>query len=155
MITNTKKYIGAAMLAAVFAAPAALADDHYTNPQEAILKAATHSRAALQKELDSGIDVNATDDDRDTALMEAAEAGNLVAVRNLIAAGANVNLQNEDAESALMMAAGEGRLDVVKALLSAGADVSAVDDDGETALNKAIDGGYNTVADTIRQAGGM
>ena len=154
-MNHTKQYIGAAVLAAAIVSPAALADDHYTNPQEAILQAAMHSSAALRKELDSGVDINATNDDHDTALMEAAEEGNLPAVRNLIAAGANVNLQNEDAESALMMAAEEGHLEVVKILLSSGADVSAVDENGETALNKAIDDGHNAVAEAIRQAGGM
>ncbi|MBQ7024654.1 MAG: ankyrin repeat domain-containing protein [Akkermansia sp.] len=146
------KYLGAAMLLAAFAAPAALADDHYSNPQESILKAAATSPAALQKELDSGIDINATDDDRDTALMDAAEEGNLTAVKNLIAAGADVNLQNEDAKSALMMAAGEGHTEVVKTLLAAGADPAAVDKDGETAHQKAVDDGHDATAEVLRNA---
>lgn len=120
MITNTNKYIGAAMLAVMVACPSALADDHYTNPQEAILKAASHSQAALQKELHSGVDVNATNDDRDTALMEAAESGNMAAVRNLIASGANVSAVDDDGETALNKAIDGGYNAVADAIRQAG-----------------------------------
>ncbi len=137
------------------AAGTALAGDHYSNPQQAILQAATESSAQLHRELESGVDINATDDDHDTALMQAASEGNLTAVSNLIAAGANVNLQNEDAESALMMAAAEGYTEIVQALIAAGANTDAVDDDGETAYQKAKDDGHTATAEIIRRLGGQ
>lgn len=147
--------IGAALIGTAIASSVALADDHYSNPQEAILKAAENSPIALQKEVDSGVDINATNDDHDTALMEAAEEGNLTAVNNLIAAGANVNLKNEEAQSALMLAAEEGYTEIVKALIAAGANVNAVDAKGETAHQKAMSDGHTVTAEIIRRHGGQ
>ena len=147
------RYSGVALLAAFTATPA-LADTPYNAPQKVILRAATSSPQALQQALSSGLNINSTDDDRETALMEAAEDGNLKAVENLIAAGADVNLCNEDAENALMLAAEDGHTAIVKELIKAGANVNAVDEEGETALRKAVEDGYSATAEVIRQASG-
>lgn len=62
-----------------------------------------------------------------TALMRAAESGNIHEVRALLKAGADVNAAWPTwGHTALMFAAGEGHLEIVKALLAAGADPNAV-----------------------------
>jgi hypothetical protein len=110
------------LLTAVVALPAAQADDAYNSPRNQVLRAASKGSAALKAVLATGISVNATDNDRETALMEAADRGNLNAVLNLIVAGADVNAHNEDGETALMIAADDGHTAIVPALIAAGAD---------------------------------
>lgn len=155
MKTSTHRYTAVALLATAIFVSAAQAHDRNSDPQQAILRAAENSPTALQKELDSGLDINATDNDYNSALMQAAEDGNLSAVKALIAAGAEVNMRNEDAESALILAAEEGHTDIVMVLIEAGADVGAVDKDGENAYYKAIKENHPGTARAIRDACGM
>lgn len=61
-----------------------------------------------------------------TALMRAAERGNLRAVRVLLKKAADVNAKDSFGGTALMFAANKGHLAVVEALLTAGADPNAV-----------------------------
>lgn len=154
MRNHIQKYSVALLLAMVTLAPAVRADYHpIPSPHKLLLRAASAGGAELQSVLAKGVDINITDEERETALMEAADDGNLRAVQNLIAAGADVNLRNEDAETALMMAADEGYTEIVKALIAAGAEPNAVDEDGETALQKAIHEGHRATADALRAAG--
>ena len=62
-------------------------------------------------------DVNQADREGKTALMRAANHGQVAEVQRLLAAGAQVNAQDNDGETALMMAADEGHAAVVKLLL--------------------------------------
>lgn len=142
-----------AVLSFVWTGAYVQADTPYNAPQRVILRAARAGAEQLQQALAGGLDINARDDDGETALMEAADDGNLRAVNNLIAAGANVNLRNDDAETALMMAADEGHTAVVRSLISAGADVNAEDEDGETALHKALGDRHRETAEVLRRAG--
>lgn len=148
-------YIAKIAAVMVATASAAFADDDYNSARLRVLRAAADSAASLQAVLAGGVSVNSTDNEGETALMEAADHGNLHAVRNLIAAGANVNARDEDGETALMVAADEGNVAIIKALIAAGADVNARDNEGETALYKAIDERHRAAADTIRTAGGQ
>lgn len=68
--------------------------------------------------------LNAADDEGRTPLMCAVEAGQIPAVRALIAAGADVNAHHPAGcgNTALRCAAAEGTLEMVKTLLAAGAD---------------------------------
>lgn len=143
----------ACVLAGVIVIPTVSADEPYNHPQREVLRAARNGDAALKAVLERGGNINATDDDGETALMEAADSRRADAVRVLIANGANVNLADEDGETALMIAADEGNLEAVRLLLEAGADVHARDEDGETALDKAIDEQHRDVADALRAAG--
>lgn len=62
-----------------------------------------------------------------TALMQAAEGGNLEGVRVLVRQGADVNLAIRPwGLTALMLATGKGHLEIVKTLLKAGANPNAV-----------------------------
>ena len=74
----------------------------------------------------------------DAALLKAASAGDLDAVRRAISGGARVNASDDQAISALRWAARGGHHRAVKALLDAGADVNQRNDSGRTALMDAI-----------------
>jgi ankyrin repeat protein len=71
-----------------------------------------------------------------TAIENAAEAGNIVRVKQLIAAGANVNARDKSGSTALLDASLLKHVSCVKALIAAGADVNAKDtgSQGQTPL---------------------
>ena len=81
-------------------------------------------------------DPNQPDEKGWTPLMREANAGNVEAVKALIAAGANVNAPDESGWTPLIIAAsGEPlKIEMVELLLRAGADVNAKTDDDITAL---------------------
>jgi beta-lactamase regulating signal transducer with metallopeptidase domain len=93
---------------------------------------------------------NASDQDRgrarvqrglDTALFEAAEAGDIEGISELLAAGANVNAAIDGDGSPLIAAAREGRLDVARLLLDRGADADmGVEGDGSPLIAAAASG---------------
>ena len=61
-----------------------------------------------------------------TALMRAAEGGNIDRVRALLQSGADVNEARGSGPTALMLAAGKDHLEIVKTLLKAGANPNAI-----------------------------
>jgi ankyrin repeat protein len=67
-----------------------------------------------------GADVNATDEQGNTPLLEAARFGHDDICRALIAAGANVKARDKDGKTALMLAIQFNHDDVVRALKQAG-----------------------------------
>lgn len=144
-----------ALLTGAIVGPVAIADDDdsYNHPMRQVLRAARSGDAELKAVLSRGININATDDDGETALMEAADSRNASAVRVLINNGANVNAADEDGETALMIAADEGNVEAVRLLIEAGANLNARDEDGETALDKAYDEDNHTVVRILRAAG--
>eukprot|EP00903_Cladosiphon_okamuranus_P018105 g16662.t1 len=108
-----------------------------------------HSTAAwgnekmVAKLLSLGADKNARDDEGNTPLMTAVEAGGGVAeargqlavVKTLLAAGADFSMHNtNEGCTALHFAAYFGHGDIVAILLSSGADKHALDSDGTTPL---------------------
>ena len=91
-------------------------------------------------------------------LLEAAKAGDLPRVRELLAAGADREARDADGATPLMLAAHAGRLDVVGALITAGADVNATDARGWGPLAKAVynpdvDRGFADVVQVLVDAG--
>src|SRR5215216_5044797 len=89
-----------------------------------------------------GVNVNATSDDGDSALVAVESCkGDVTSrvelVELLIAKGAAVNLRNSEGRTALMYAARNGDAPSVNALLRSGASVNIADNDGETAVMKA------------------
>jgi ankyrin repeat protein len=68
---------------------------------------------------------------------DAAKAGDVAKVRQLLANGAKVDAREEDGWTPLHWAAVEGHADVAKVLLAAGADGSLKDGDGKTPFDKA------------------
>ena len=119
---------------------------------KSVLRAANGGEPVLKQLIAGGIPVDTTDDDGETALMEAADKGNLAAVQILLRNGAQVNLKDHDGKTALMYAADEGRTAVVQLLLASGADASLKDNDGDTALDMAKEEGYADTAAALRAA---
>ena len=68
---------------------------------------------------------------------QAAEAGNIKAVKQLVAAGVDVNAQDEDRWTPLYTAAREGHKEVVELLIAKGADVNLKNGLGQTPLHTA------------------
>ena len=92
------------------------------------------------------------------SLLDAVTAGDVDAVRRLLAAGADCNQRDGDGSTALMLAAHAGNLDMVNILVGAGAEVNATDERGWCALTKAVynadlDRGFAGVAQALIDAG--
>ncbi len=106
--------------------------------------------------LQGGANINASDNNGRTALMEAATMGRIANMRLLLDWGADVNANDKDGNTALMVSAGAGpysavgatySVEPVKLLLARGADIEAQDKHGDTALMFAAPGsGYDDPA---------
>ena len=97
---------------------------HKNTPEaNALLRAARDGKVDTVKELltTPGIDVNATNEQGDTALIEAARFGHDHIARVLLAAGANLKARDKDGKTPLMIAAAGGHDEVVAVLKQAGA----------------------------------
>ncbi|KAK7747636.1 hypothetical protein SLS62_009047 [Diatrype stigma] len=73
-----------------------------------------------------------------TAVVEAAEDGDLARVRELVALGADLSRVDCFGETALHYAAENGHAEIVRALVRAGADTARRDDSGRTPLDCAV-----------------
>lgn len=80
-----------------------------------------------------------------TDLMQAAGAGDLGRLQELIRYGVNVNERSLNGSTALMFAARNNHVDVVRLLLAAGADSQIKTDKGNTAHNFAAKAGHQQV----------
>ena len=67
-------------------------------------------------------------------LIEAAKAGDIPAIEQLLTAGADVNVRDEHGWTALHWSAGKGNVAMVKLLLERGANVASKGRDNRTAL---------------------
>ena len=92
----------------------------------------------LQEFCESGVDVNATDNQGDTPLMSAVRTGNMESVSILMNAKANVNAESSAGQTALMAAVLTGVYDIISKLIDAGADVNAHNKKGATPLMMAM-----------------
>lgn len=107
-------------------------------------------KARVEKLLARGADVNAVDNDGDTALHGAAQSGNVEIVRLLLDKGANPNAKNKVGGTPLMWAAVYGHTDAARSLLSKGADASLKDNDGITAVEWAVRNKRDNVVQLLR-----
>ncbi|CAK7200143.1 hypothetical protein SEUCBS139899_002833 [Sporothrix eucalyptigena] len=84
--------------------------------------------------LDCGMDVDTQDVFHYTALLWAADVGNVFVVQLLLDRGTDIELKNKVGRSALFLAAAAGHVAIVKLLLDKGANVHTVDFLGSTPL---------------------
>ena len=92
----------------------------------------------------------------DISIFNAAEAGNIEAVKQHLAAGTDVNARGEDSWTPLHSAAqGERKevAEVVELLIAEGADVNAKTTWGGTPLHRAAIYGYKEIAEVLIAAG--
>ncbi len=94
-------------------------------------------RMALLRWLDLGAQIDLTDESGQTALMLAADRGDIDQARALLDAGAEVKLTDPHGATALMRAVQSGNAELVALLIFWKADVNARRDDGATALTLA------------------
>ena len=99
--------------------------------------------------LDRDVDVNATDNSRQTALHLASRLNNVTIVQLLMAAGAKVNAVNKYLETPLHLACEHARLGVVTCLVENGADLGQVTFYTATPLDLAFHK-YNTSDEMLR-----
>jgi ankyrin repeat protein len=109
--------------------------------------------AVVQALLTKGADVDAKDNDGQTALLLASYKGNLQLVQLLLANGADVNTKANEGMTALMGASLAGSLQVVRELLARKAEVNAKMDSGKTALSLAANEGHIEVVKVLLDNG--
>jgi len=95
--------------------------------------------------IEHGADVNAKDNDDETALMEAADNGHLPVVQYLVEHGADVNAKDDTNWTPLTWAARNGHLSVVQYLIKHDTDVNTANNFGETTLMGAAFNGHLTI----------
>ena len=103
----------------------------------------THAPAGFTPALysEAGYGINVTSKGGFTALMFAAQQGNVDSARILLDAGADVNERNPDHGNALVIAAASGHEVLALFLLENGADPNAADVYGVTALHYSVQRG--------------
>ena len=96
-------------------------------------------------------------DERDdaglTALMKAAQEGDLAWTETLLGLRADVNRTHAGGKTPLLYAAENGHADVVRRLAQAGAKIDVEDSDGNTPLEIAIDQGFDEREKILRELG--
>ena len=94
----------------------------------------------------------------DISMYDAAEVGNIDAVKQHLAAGTDVNARDKDGWTPLHPASYEGHQEIVELLIGKGADVNARVElgpqQGMTPLDSANNSGRTEIADLLRKHGG-
>ena len=90
------------------------------------------------------------------SIHEAANKGNIEAVKQHLAAGTDVNAKDGNGFPPLHLAADRGHTEVVELLITKGAEVNAQSDGGNTPLDWAVDSAHSDkeTADLLRKHGG-
>jgi ankyrin repeat protein len=88
----------------------------------------------------------------DISIHDAAEEGNIEALKEIITAGADVNERDISRLTALHFAASGGNDDIVELLIKAGADINAKNKDGETPRDLS---GHEGIAVLLSNNGGI
>lgn len=105
---------------------------------------------AVKKMLSEGADVNSTDANGRTALIEASWGGYNDVVKLLIEKGADVNAADKSGYTAIMRASEEGHQTIVTSLIKAGADVNCKGKvKGTTPLMLAAERGHIKILGTL------
>ena len=98
-------------------------------------------KAAINKIIMSGVDINVRDEDGRTALMHAvlAEEADVDFIESLISLGADVNASDRDQEwTAMHFTARDQRFELIKALINNGAHIDPIDIFGNTPLWRCV-----------------
>src|ERR1700679_1987321 len=131
------------------------------NPKHELLKQARKGHLGrIDRLLDRDVDINRQGKFGQTALFEAAVAGQLEAVRFLLNHGADPRILSNDGAGPLFFACARGYVEIVDLLIEHGADVNASRKTdfphGKTAcsaLEVAISGSHEEIAKKLVDAG--
>lgn len=88
----------------------------------------------LENALENNINIDATNEFGETALMYACNSGSEEIVKKIVDCGADVNLQNKMGNTPVIYACDNGNKDIVEFLVERGADINHRSYDGKTAL---------------------
>ncbi|KAF1778865.1 Ankyrin repeat-containing domain [Phytophthora cactorum] len=107
--------------------------------------------------LQNHAEIDAHDDDWDSALHEAVYSGQLEAARALVEANpsANVNKRNQSGWTPMMAAAHRNFVDIVELLVWKGASLNLKTNDGRTALHIAAEEGHTEVIRFLLSRGAL
>ncbi|MBT2762379.1 ankyrin repeat domain-containing protein [Paenibacillus sp. ISL-20] len=92
--------------------------------------------------LQSGANINATDEQGRTAVMAATYHNHVGTVEALIQAGADINIRDHQLNNVFLYAGAEGMMDILRLAIEAEADVTLTNRYGGTALIPASDRGH-------------
>ncbi|RAR41451.1 hypothetical protein DP091_24030 [Paenibacillus sp. MDMC362] len=92
--------------------------------------------------LQSGADINATDERGRTAVMVATYHNHVGTVEALIQAGADINIRDHQRNNVFLYAGAEGMMEILRLAIEADADVTLTNRYGGTALIPASDRGH-------------
>jgi len=145
----TRKLLAAAVTGDVTAAQEAIAsgaspdsrDREHSEPA-ILLAAMLQRREVVRLLIQHGADVNARDEQRQTALM----LSEVIAAEDLIQAGADVNARDASGETALMKAVTRADRDLTRLLIAHGAEPGIQDNTGESAADRATQMGLTDIA---------
>lgn len=101
------------------------------------------SLKSINKLLDAGADVNATDGEGFNVLMTVCTGDRKYLVPLLVNRGVNIDAQDNSGRTALMHAANNWKENMVEELLKFNPDTSIVDKDGKNAIEHAIRASYH------------
>ena len=134
-----------------FAAPAATKPDAVVSSLVAAIR--DNNPAKVEALLAKDANVNATDANGSTPLMQACAASGPEIVRLLLAKGADVNARDRDGFGPLAIAAYSGKAEVAELLLAKGADVNQADAKGRTPLMGAAYSGRGPILKLLLDKG--
>ena len=92
--------------------------------------------------LNIGANINALDDEGNTAVMAATQQNQVEIVQVLIAHGADINIRNKRLDNVLLYAGAEGLLEIVQLAIQAGADTTITNRYGGIAIIPACERGH-------------
>ena len=107
----------------------------------------------IKKLLDKGININAKDENGQTALMHAAMYHNNAILKELINRGADLSIKDNDGYTALMNAAFHCDVEGTKELINRGSDLNAKTNNGMSIFHVAAWGGKEEIMDELLKRG--
>jgi ankyrin repeat protein len=103
--------------------------------------------------LNSGVNINQRDRNRETAIFIAIANGNLPMVNILINNGADINIINHNNDTPLIGAIQMNRIDIVKCLLQTGAEINGSYNGRDRPLTEAVYNGFPEITQFLLDHG--
>ena len=107
----------------------------------------------VQRELQTGVDINAGDEQGNSALHFATMKSNFELTKFLLEKGANINQKDGNGDTPLANASSVGNMELVKFLIEKGAEVDSKNQTGWTPLRWASNEGYLPIVNYLLEKG--